>query len=525
MRLLLLPALFILLLLNWAHAAPRELWVYCPTNLQVDANLDKLAALFDRAQKAGYTHVLLADSKFTRLGDLGSSTQRYFANVERVKALATAHRLELVPAVFGVGYSNGHLWHNPNLAEGVKVVDTPLVVKGGKLVVDAEPMALAKPSWKDDNVALANGVATVENSTGNARFVYKLKLPPNRAFHVSVKVKTDDFSARPEIKPLAGNRVLSYSHLGTKRTQDWTEHHVVFTTPDAAGENTDVNLYFGVWGNAKGRLQWKDWKIEEAAFVNVLRRDGTPVTITDANGAPIEEGKQVDRIIDPLLGAKPWPGEYTVWHEPPVIKTKLAEGTRLRASWYYPPIIYDGQVGICPSEKQTLAILKDQFERVHRAFGASGYMMSHDEIRVWNQCAACRSRNLDAGAILADNAKACEAILAGKRAYVWSDMFDPFHNARADYYLVRGDFKNAWDGLSKNTVIMNWNHGKRDDSLKFFRERGHRQVIAAYYDQPSLASTKTWLESTASDDSVIGYMYTTWEQDYSQLEAFARLCR
>ncbi len=499
--------------------AAGELWLYCSTNLLVDANIDKLDALFARAQKAGYTHVMLGDYKFARLGEM---TDRYFRNVDRVKKLAVRDRLELVPAVFDVGHSNPLLGHNPNLAEGVPVLDTPLVVKDGKLVVDAEPIRLGEPSWADDAVRpTEGGVMAVADNPAHARFVHTLKLPKNRCFHVGVKVKTDGYTGRPEVKVLAGEEtVLSYSYLGVKRTQDWAEHHVVFNT----GDHAEVRVYFGVWDAARGRLQWRDGYVEEVAFVNVLRREGTPVALVDEAGQPVPAG-MVDEVVDPLLGNQPWPGEYTVWHRPPSIGTKLAEGTKLRASWYYPPIIFNGQVEICPSEKQTLAALADQFKRVDAAFGAAGYMMNHDEIRVWNTCRLCVDRHLSAGELLADNARACEGMLEGRRAYIWSDMFDPHHNAVADYYLVRGDFAGAWTGLSPQTVIVNWNHDRRDDSLAFFRGRGHRQLIAAYYDDPSLDSTRVWLQSTKGDSSVVGYMYTTWEGDYTQLEQFAELCK
>src|SRR5207249_5751226 len=66
---------------------------------------------------------------------------------------------------------------------------------------------------------------------------------------------------------------------------------------------------------------------------------------------------------------------------------------------------------------------------MHAAWGAKGYMMSHDEIRVLNWCDACQRRHLDAGALVADNVKTCIQILReinpGGHIYVWSDMFDP----------------------------------------------------------------------------------------------------
>src|SRR5687768_17596992 len=42
-------------------APARELWLYVAQNLWVDANIENLERLFERAGKAGYTHVMLAD--------------------------------------------------------------------------------------------------------------------------------------------------------------------------------------------------------------------------------------------------------------------------------------------------------------------------------------------------------------------------------------------------------------------------------------------------------------------------------
>ena len=59
--------------------------------------------------------------------------------------------------------------------------------------------------------------------------------------------------------------------------------------------------------------------------------------------------------------------------------------------------------------------------------------MSHDEIRVANWCKACRDRKLTPGQLLADNVRQCTEILKSvnprARIVVWSDMFDPHHNA------------------------------------------------------------------------------------------------
>jgi hypothetical protein len=49
-------------------------------------------------------------------------------------------------------------------------------------------------------------------------------------------------------------------------------------------------------------------------------------------------------------------------------------------------------------------------------------------------------------------------------------------------------------------------------------------VIATYYDEPSLGSTKRWLAAATDQPSVEGFMYTTWRNDYDRMEAFAQLC-
>src|SRR5256885_12000168 len=49
-----------------------------------------------------------------------------------------------------------------------------------------------------------------------------------------------------------------------------------------------------------------------------------------------------------------------------------------------------------PSEPKTVELVRDQAKRMHAAWGAKAYLMSHDEIRVWNWCDACQRRHLDA---------------------------------------------------------------------------------------------------------------------------------
>jgi hypothetical protein len=332
-----LVTLFVVALTSLAPAAPPELWLYCQMNLLPRENVEKLEALWQRAGRLGFRKVLLADAKFARLGDLGESREAYFANVERLKRAAAANQLEVIPAGLNIGYSNNMLWHDPNLAEGLPVKRALFEVRGGeaKLVADPPVSLKERPDWHDAALKLAAREATVSGHKGNARLVWRLRVSPFRAYHVSVDIRTRDFTGEPEIKPLVGNRVLSFTKLGVARTQEWKTHHIVFNSL----ENAEVSLYLGVWGDASGTLGWRNWQIEECGPVNILRRAGTPCVVEGYT-----EGVDYEPIIDQKLGRVPWPGEYEAWHEPPVIRTRLPEGTRLRISWYHPAIIHHEQV-------------------------------------------------------------------------------------------------------------------------------------------------------------------------------------
>jgi len=526
-------ALFVVFaLVQWAIpavAAPAERWVYCAQNLWVDKNIERLEVLFQRAGKAGYTHVLLTDSKFAKLGEMDG---RYFRNIERVKKAASDAHLEIVPALFPVGYSNDILWHDPNLIEALPVKEASFVVQNGIAQSQPEKVVglkggdfadLKKWSWKDPTVVPDNGSVRMTSAAGApVRIVQKINLQPFHQYHLSVRVKTGDFQGVPEVKVLAGNAALNYNHLGVKRTQDWKVHHVVFNSLT----NQEANLYLGSWDARGGTVWWSDAKLGEIALVNLVRRPGAPLTVRTEDGRELTEGKDFEPVRDPLMGTKPWNGSYDIYHEPPVIKTSLPDGTRLRVSYYHAVTVHEDQAMICPSEPKTVELLRDQAQRMHQAWHAKGYMMSHDEIRVLNWCAACQKRNLDAGAILADNVKTCIKILRevnpGGTIYVWGDMFDPNHNAHNNYYLVRGDLTGSWEGLDKDVVILPWYFGKRQASLKFFADRGNRQVIAGYYDA-NPEQVRDWLSATKGVQGVVGVMYTTWQQKYDDLERFANL--
>jgi hypothetical protein len=530
--LLLRSLLFVALCLNAsADGVKKERWVYLPTNFQVDERADEAIALLNRAAKLGYTHLLVADSKFSRLDQVAAN---YVPNVERVKAAAKQAGIEIVPSVFPVGYSNDALFRNPNLAEGLPVRDAEFVVKDGEARIRPATAALLpggemndRKGWDfvDDEMVVDSGAMRSGPTEKNARLNKKVGLTPFRQYRLSVRIRSEGFGGGvAELKAIGKDgRELQWTNIKVGGTQDWTRYDVTFNSLDS----TETGIYLGIWGGHRGTLWWDDAVLEECGPVNLLRRKGAPLTIRKQDGKLLQEGKDYDRLIDPEMGMKPWPGQYTAWHEPPVIRTKgITNGEVLKVSYFHPHIIMDEQVCGCVEEPEFQAILKDQAGRVADLWQTRTHLMAHDEWRVLGWDDSCVASKLTPGAIAAKNVKYCTGLLKAKvpggRVLVWSDMFDPFHNAVRDYYLANGSLEGSWNGLEPGVELMNWNFGKRDESLAFFAGKGHPQVIAGFYDGP-IEEVGQWLASAAKVKGVKGFMYTTWKSDYSQLEAVAKI--
>jgi hypothetical protein len=541
----------------------RDRWVYAAFNLQVDKSADEVIALIDRARRAGYTGIMLADYKFQVLDRVPDF---YFRNVERVKRAAERAKIEIIPAVFSIGYSNGILAHDPNLAEGLPVLDQPYRVTNGTLTLDvAEPVAIKNGdlevtsgdrfsgfSWQDDpgvttfadrSVYHHGGVAcrfepgkAVKGQTSpNVRLTQTVKLRPHTGYVFSCWVKTKNLSPSGSFRLLAlgagpGGRSLTFHEGGVETTQDWKRIEVAFNSL----EEREANLYVGFWGEGQGTFWIDELAVEELAFVNILRRDGCPLSVASVDGkARFEEGRDFESIVDPKLGRTPWDGEFEFGHSGPTVgiprQSRLKNGDSVRVNWYHPVLTHGGQIMCCLSEPKLDDLLTDQARRINALFRPKTFFMSHDEIRVANWCAACQKRKLTPGQLLAANVRRCRSILKSlnpdARIVVWSDMFDPHHNAVEKYYLVNGTLEGSWEGLDRDVVLANWNEGKAAESLKFFSQRGHEQIIAGYYDVDDLANFRRWDQAATRVPGVVGFMYTTWGAKYSLLERYGAALR
>jgi hypothetical protein len=150
-----------------------------------------------------------------------------------------------------------------------------------------------------------------------------------------------------------------------------------------------------------------------------------------------------------------------------------------------------------------------------------------DEVRIGGFCDACKRRHLPMNQILGDcltrQVQMIRAANPQAQVYVWSDMFDPNHNAREKYYLIDGSLLDTWKYIPRDLVIACWYYEKRDQSLPFFSKLGYRTLAGAYYDADDLANPKGWLESLDRTSGAEGIMYTTWENKYKLLGDFGDL--
>lgn len=529
-------------------------WVYLQLNLQVKENVAKAEAIARRAHKAGYNGIVLADFK---LNVLDRVPDFYFDHARQFKRTCDELGLEIIPAVCSVGYSDGILAHDPNLVEGLPVHDAEFVVQEGRAVLVGAGENLArggdfeearnhraagwssqdapgKASFMDTEVKHGGkqslrfeDLGTNAPPAANGRAIQQVQVRPYELLHASVWIKSEDLTTPGGVRLMAigaDGRVLSHTSLGVKRTQDWTQHHVMFNTLD----NQQINFYVGCWSGGKGKFWVDDVRLEREAFVNLVRRKACPLVVKDARGRELVEGRDFARLVDARMGNVPYAGSFDVYHQPPELKllpaAGLTEGDKLFVSYYHTVTIYDGQVVCCLADPGVMDVIKRQLQSVEKLFAPKTYFLSHDEIRLANWCPACHRAGRSAGELLAENMRHCAALVREvnpqAKLCVWSDMFDPHHNARDNFYLVNGDLAGSWEGLPKEMTIVNWNHEQAKKSLPFFGDRGHEQVLAGYYDSDP-AAIADWLAAGKGTRGITGAMYTTWTNNFDHLEAFA----
>ena len=520
-------------------------WFYVSTGLESDQELARVEALVKTASEHGLNGMLLSAG----FDSLDLATPEFLGRLQHLKQTCDSLRVEIIPAGFGVGYGGGVLAHNKNLAAGLPVhgalfvagkheahfvPDSPakllngdferiqgdlpadFTLHGARATVDKQVHHSGKASVRFEDFAHSAG--------GTVYLAQTLHVQPYRSYRIRCWVKTEDVAPREVFYLWAiaqDGRDLAYLEPWITPTSDW--HELVWAFNSWNSDQIDFRI--GVSDGQKGTVWVDDVGVEEVGLTNVLRRRGTPVNVAnEKTGQVYEEGRDFSPISDPQLNFR-WD------HEGPVITllpgSQIHAGDRLRVDYFHGTTIYREQVPIDMSESAVYEIWQRQIPLIERYLAPKRYFLSMDEVRIGGFCDACKKRHQTMAQILGDSVTRQYAMIHAAnpqaQVYVWSDMFDPNHNAVAKYYLIDGSFEGTWNYLPKDIIMACWYYEKRDPSLGFFSKLGHRTLGAAYYDADDLQNPKDWLVSLDRTPGATGIMYTTWENKYQLLGGFGDL--
>lgn len=543
--------LLLLALIGWGSTALaqgyRDRWVWIfGWGLNRDEDVAQITTVLEEAAKHGYNGAVLS----ANLDALCKQPPEYFRRLQQIKQTCERLKLEIIPSIFSVGYGGGTLWHDRNLAEGMPVKDTLFVVQGNEARhVSDPPVSIVNGGFEEyegnrmkafnfhdepgvvsfpDTQVAHSGKASLrfENfraqPAGNARVMQEVRVRPYRCYRMSVWVKTEGLRPRSNLRllVLAGDRDLAPRSFDVPETSDWRKLTITFNSLN----NEKVLVYVGVWGGQSGKFWVDDWTLEEVGPINVLRRPGTPVTVKSEDGSvAYEEGKDYAPLVDP---------DFSFWNvdrPAPPLKllpgSRIRDGQRLRVSWYHPMVIYESQVTVCMAEPALYDIYEHEAKLLWEHLKFQKVILSMDEVRMGGTCAACQGKDMAKllGECVTKQTQILRKINPKVQVYVWSDMFDPKHNAHGSYYLVQGDFTGSWKYIPKDTVIAVWGGAPRAESLNFFAREGFRTLIACYYDASNLDEVKGWHELAQKTKGVTGFMYTTWERKYELVGEFGKL--
>jgi hypothetical protein len=300
-------------------------------------------------------------------------------------------------------------------------------------------------------------------------------------------------------------------------TQDWTRVQCEFNAVDRTG----FRIYAGVWGGRSGRLWLDDFKVEDLGCAPPLQREGLSFTLRNARtGAALRAGVDYE--------APPKDVWNRQWDSFRIISGGAAgEGDELVADYWTAAVVEDGQRPCCMSAPALYDYYRASAAAVKKVLNPRKWFLSMDEIRAGGTCPLCQARGLDMahqlGECVTRQREIIKALCPDAQIYVWSDMFDPAHNAHDNYYACKGTFAGSWDLIPKDLVISCWYGKKHDISMPFFAQRGFRTQAAAYYDANDLDGCRAWLETCRRTPGCTGIMYTTWRNKYDLLAPFGEL--
>ena len=528
-------------------------WFFADCDIGNQKSVEKTLDVINTASQHGYNGFVLSGG----LDRMDLFSPEALKNLTKVNDACKAKGIDIIPLVFSVGYGSSLVQHDMNLAEGFPVKDMLYAVDNGyaRHVPDTS-VTIPNGSFEQydgnkvtgfdgqdmpgevsfiDTTVVKDGKASLrfenfaKDSHKRGRINKVVKVQPYHSYRVSYWVKTEDFKAdQMGWFPIGQNdkgRYLGWFDRPPQATTDWTQVIGGFDSM----EYGEVAIYVGCWGGRKGKFWVDDLRIEDTGILNILRRPGAPLVVKNRDGGDIyEEGKDFSPVSDPGI-------DYKYNRSPIKIEIlpggKIKNGDKLLISYYYYGRFNSkGQSVICMSEPKTYQIWEEQVKRLNEAIAPKYYYLDMDEIRGGGTCEACQKAKKEKGWTMGQVLGNCvtqihdiiKKVNPKAEVLVWSDMFDPNHNAKEGLYMTDGSYAESWKYIPKDMLIAVW--GDAEKAFKHFTDNGFMVFGADYYDADDLEGAKKWLNwMDLYPGKVLGIMYTTWESKFELLAAFGDL--
>lgn len=508
--------------------------------------------------------------------------QEYLNNAKRAVSEAKKLKMALIPRHF---HQSDVSYDNFNLAEAFPVRGTKFKVANGKARAIGdhetgfknggfESITGGKPTgWEIRNLPGAvietsgpkEGKNCLRMSGGGnyAHIRQRVTLKPFRAYRLSAWIKTKGvtnyFSVKFRVEISDRESLLdkdrpfatpydSYHKGGTwsglSPNQSWRLSQADFNSLD--NQFAYVQFVVSPTKDAqKGTVWLDDMRLEEVGLYETVRSPTRPIIVKSADGSKsYVDG--TDYVVDPKCNTFTVKSFGYEGHLQIPAGSSIQDRQELRVDWYQMADVAYAlpEANFCLSETREAA--RDNIRRIDELYEHSNWMfLGYDEWRTafWDDRCELFPKAKTAGDYLSGTLQLTLDLLRSanpcREAYLYSDMFDVYHNAYFPYYATtNGGCQDSWKNMDTNIVIIQWNacgYPWNERSLRFYmglddslnpEGKVYRQVLNVL--GPGVLST--WLNYVEKAEKeggrgVVGICYIDWEAKFTQMVSVKNLCQ
>lgn len=190
-------------------------WVYVSSRMNDDNDVRDIERIVRTASEHGLNGMVFAAG----LDLLDLQRPDYLTRLQQVRRICDTHNIEIIPAIFSVGYAGSILAHDKNLAAGILVKDALFVVENAKArLIPDPPVKILNDDFEifsgnslfgyrfhdrpgevsfADKTVFKSGKASLrfENfgkfEYGHGRLMQEVKVHPNRCYKLSCWVRME----------------------------------------------------------------------------------------------------------------------------------------------------------------------------------------------------------------------------------------------------------------------------------------------------------------------------------------------